>query len=75
MVGREGFSAAVRRCISILEDSLREKFHGDRDEHLPVPRALLVFREFVTDLERLDRPAQQFTGSQPDYRVLSCMYM
>lgn len=68
MVGREGLSAAARKSIAILEESM--SLHSQTNS--PVFRALELFRTFLIELDRIDTLAQSMAGWYPMFAL--CMH-
>ena len=59
MTGRDTLTGAVWKCIAILSDSHSK---NQRDTGCILARTLQVFKSFLSDLEQIDREAQEKRG-------------
>ena len=59
MLGREGLTAAVERCIDILNASLSVSQNTDNSLLFKTRQ---VLEHFMSELKRIDREAQQGAG-------------
>lgn len=71
MVSREALSTAVRKCVAIVDVSLSQT---EGNTQLPAAQALQLFREFLSEMERIDAQAHTGTGTHVALHFLHIIY-